>query len=207
MPASPIRPDPNARPEYVAAFLEIADRIASSLSRLPRRVLPIRMSVAGGAALHLCTGERVSRDVDATFSRRIALPENLEVAYRDADGAARLLYFRLRDASSSVRLRSDNERRLPWAVTLATPLASWAQLSRRYGSSPMLKRAARSRGRNRPSTACSRYRLPSLGCGACPKRVRKLSQSYARPRRSRLTERKTLIILASPRGFEPLLPP
>jgi hypothetical protein len=51
------------------------------------------MYVAGGAALHLYTGERVSRDVDATFSRRIALPENLEVAYRDADGAARLLYF------------------------------------------------------------------------------------------------------------------
>ena len=93
MPASPIQPDPNARPEYVAAFLEIVNRIAGSLSGLPRRVLPIRMYVAGGAALHLYTGERVSRDVDATFSRRIALPENLEVAYRDADGAARLLYF------------------------------------------------------------------------------------------------------------------
>ena len=39
------------------------------------------------------TGERVSKDIDATFSRRIALPEDLEVAYRDADGAARLLYF------------------------------------------------------------------------------------------------------------------
>lgn len=39
------------------------------------------------------TGERVSRDIDASFSHRIALPENLEVAYRDADGAARLLYF------------------------------------------------------------------------------------------------------------------
>src|SRR5205807_9984584 len=93
MPASPIQPDPNARPEYVAAFLEIVNRIAGSLSGLPRRVLPIRMYVAGGAALHLYTGQRVSRDIDATFSHRIALPENLEVAYRDADGAARLLYF------------------------------------------------------------------------------------------------------------------
>ena len=88
-----MRPDASARPEYVAAFLEIANRIASSLTGLPRGVLPVRMYVAGGAALHLYTGERVSRDVDATFSRRIALPENLEVAYRDADGAARLLYF------------------------------------------------------------------------------------------------------------------
>jgi hypothetical protein len=51
------------------------------------------MYVAGGAALHFHTGERVSVDVDATFSRRIALPDGLDVAYRDEDGAARLLYF------------------------------------------------------------------------------------------------------------------
>jgi hypothetical protein len=88
-----MRPDRNARPEYVAAFREIINRIASSLAGLPERALPIRMYVAGGAALHMYTGERVSRDIDATFSHRIALPENLEVAYRDADGAARLLYF------------------------------------------------------------------------------------------------------------------
>ena len=87
------RPDLRARPEYLAAFREIVNRIASSLAALPKSVLPIRMYVAGGGALHLYTGERVSRDIDATFSRRIVLPENLEVAYCDADGAARLLYF------------------------------------------------------------------------------------------------------------------
>jgi len=88
-----MRPDRNARAEYVAAFREVVNRIARPLSDLPKRALPIRMYVAGGAALHMYTGERVSRDIDASFSRRIALPENLEVAYRDADGAARLLYF------------------------------------------------------------------------------------------------------------------
>jgi len=94
MPALRMRPpDPSARPEFVAAFREIVDRIGQSLAGLPQRARPIRMYVAGGAALHLYTGERVSRDIDATFSGRIALPENLEVAYRDADGAARLLYF------------------------------------------------------------------------------------------------------------------
>jgi Nucleotidyltransferase of unknown function (DUF6036) len=51
------------------------------------------MYVAGGAALHFHVGERVSEDIDAAFSRRIALPEDLEVAYRDADGAAQGLYF------------------------------------------------------------------------------------------------------------------
>lgn len=88
-----MRPDRRSRPEYVAAFGEIAARIASSLASVPRKVLPIKMYVAGGAALHFYTGERVSRDVDAAFSHRIALPENLDVAYRDADGAARLLYL------------------------------------------------------------------------------------------------------------------
>jgi hypothetical protein len=87
-----MRPD-TARPEYVAAFTEIAARIAKPLSTLPKRTLPIRMYVAGGAALHFYTGERTSRDVDASFSHRILLPEDLEVSYRDADGAARLLYF------------------------------------------------------------------------------------------------------------------
>jgi hypothetical protein len=93
MPASRMRPNRNARPEYVAAFRQIADRIRQSLAGLPQGALPVRMYVAGGAALHFYTGERVSRDVDAAFSRRIALPEGLDVSYRDADGAARLLYF------------------------------------------------------------------------------------------------------------------
>ncbi len=88
-----MRPDRNSRPEYIAAFREIVNRIAAPLNGLPRRILPVRMFVAGGAALHLYTGERVSRDIDATFSHRVALPDNLEVAYKDADGSARLLYF------------------------------------------------------------------------------------------------------------------
>jgi len=82
-----------ARPEYVAAFAEIAARIARSVQNLPRRSLPVRMHVTGGAALHFYTGERVSQDIDAAFSRRLALPEDLDVAYRGADGAAQLLYL------------------------------------------------------------------------------------------------------------------
>lgn len=88
-----MRPDSKARSEYVAAFREIVARISAALANLPSTALPIRMYVAGGAALHFYTGERVSRDIDAVFSRRIALPEDLDIAYRDADGAARLLYF------------------------------------------------------------------------------------------------------------------
>lgn len=88
-----MRPESYTHPRYVAAFRELAARIAASLRDVAHSALPIRMYVAGGAALHFHTGERVSVDVDATFSRRIALPDGLDVAYRDEDGAARLLYF------------------------------------------------------------------------------------------------------------------
>lgn len=88
-----MRPESYTQREYVAAFRELASRIAASLTDVTRDALPIRMYVAGGAALHFHTGERVSVDVDAVFSRRIALPDRLDVAYRDPDGAARLLYF------------------------------------------------------------------------------------------------------------------
>ncbi len=88
-----MRADRHARPQYLAAFREIAQRIAASLAPLPKRTLPIRMYVAGGAALHFYLGERISHDIDAAFSRRIALPDNLEVAYRDVDGATQLLFF------------------------------------------------------------------------------------------------------------------
>jgi hypothetical protein len=88
-----VQPDRHVRPQFLAAFREIAARIAGTLAHLPKRALPVRMYVAGGAALHLYTGQRLSDDIDASFSHRIALPENLEVAYEGADGTAQLLYF------------------------------------------------------------------------------------------------------------------
>ena len=51
------------------------------------------MYVAGGVASHFYTAARRTDDVDATFSHRMLLPENLEISYRDTDGKARLLYF------------------------------------------------------------------------------------------------------------------
>jgi hypothetical protein len=102
-----MRPSTHARPEYVAAFRDLVNRIAASIEGLPKRALPIRMFVAGGAALHFYTGERVSEDIDAAFSHRIALPRDLEVYYRDADGTARLLYFD-RQYSDTLGLMHEN---------------------------------------------------------------------------------------------------
>lgn len=87
-----MRPEKHGHPGYVAAFGELMQRVARSLEGSPRRLLPVRAYVAGGAALHFYTGARVSRDIGASWSRPVALPDNLQVAYRDVDGAARVLY-------------------------------------------------------------------------------------------------------------------
>ncbi|WP_051246921.1 DUF6036 family nucleotidyltransferase [Thermomonas fusca] len=88
-----MQPELHARPQYLAALAEIARRIAASLANVAPQALPIRMYIAGGSALHLYTGSRVTRDVDAAFSHRIALPDDLEVSYPAEDGNAALLYF------------------------------------------------------------------------------------------------------------------
>jgi hypothetical protein len=53
-PAKQMRPDPGARPDYIAAFRELVNRIGASLAGLPKRAPPVHMYVAGSAAL-TCT--------------------------------------------------------------------------------------------------------------------------------------------------------
>jgi len=80
------------QPGYLAAFTEIMKRIEKGLgSGRPHR--HVIACVAGGAALHFYTGTRVTRDIDASFNARLILPPDLRVAYRDADGGPRMLYF------------------------------------------------------------------------------------------------------------------
>jgi hypothetical protein len=88
------RPAPTLKADagYLKAFTELMKRIENALGKR-RPAKPVVVCVAGGAALHLYTGSRVSKDIDATIFARFLPPENLEVSYRDADGHARLLYF------------------------------------------------------------------------------------------------------------------
>jgi len=86
--APPLRADP----AYLKAFAEIMRRIEHALGKR-EGAKPVVVCVAGGAALHLYTGSRVSKDVDAKVMARFLPPDDLEVSYRDADGHARLLYF------------------------------------------------------------------------------------------------------------------
>jgi hypothetical protein len=90
-----MRPDSKVRPEFLAALTELLTLVIQSLQSVARRALPVKMYLAGGTAVHLYTAARVSRDVDAVFSRRIAIPAGLQAPYRDADGATRYLYFDL----------------------------------------------------------------------------------------------------------------
>jgi hypothetical protein len=82
-----------ASSEYQKAFNEVLARVQESLKGSQPRVFPIRMYIAGGAALHLLTGARVTEDIDASFSKRVLLPQDIEVSYRDPDGRARLMYL------------------------------------------------------------------------------------------------------------------
>ena len=89
-----MKPDKGVGQEYLQAFAQIVEHVASKLAKSDPRNLPIKMYVAGGAALYLTTGARVSEDIDATFSQRLFLGDkDIELSYRDADGKARLLYL------------------------------------------------------------------------------------------------------------------
>ena len=82
-----------ASDDYHAAFESLLRRVQQRLAEIPASALPIRMYIAGGAALHIHTGSRVTMDVDATFSRRVLFADDLSVSWRDDDGRARALYL------------------------------------------------------------------------------------------------------------------
>jgi hypothetical protein len=81
-----------ALPAYIAALADIARHVQRAIGKPPESGA-VRMIIAGGTAVHCYTGVRVSRDVDAVFSHRIAIERDYAAAWRDPDGAARALYL------------------------------------------------------------------------------------------------------------------
>jgi hypothetical protein len=73
------QPSTAADPAFLRALAEIAGRIASTLTATNPERLPVRMYLAGGAAMHYYTGSRSTEDLD--------------VYYVNARGEHRLLYF------------------------------------------------------------------------------------------------------------------
>ena len=86
-------PDLKPHPAYAEAFAEVMRRVQKALG--PGKLAkPVVAAVAGGAALHFYTGGRISRDIDASLLARVLLdPADLRVAYKDADGGVKVLYY------------------------------------------------------------------------------------------------------------------
>ena len=75
---------------YLGAIRALVSKIEASLPKLDE---PVKMYIAGGAAVYFYTAYRVSADVDAIFSKRLLLPEEVEVVWQGEDGKPRLLYL------------------------------------------------------------------------------------------------------------------
>lgn len=110
-------PELRTDPAYLKAFAEIMKRIEQSLGRNAAGK-PVVVCVAGGAALHLYTGSRVSKDIEAKVMARFLPPSNLEVSYRDSDGHPRVLYF---DTQYNDTYRLLHEAAYDDAVPIAVP--------------------------------------------------------------------------------------
>lgn len=80
-----------ADPAYVEAFKTLVHRLLRSAK--VKADEPIEMYLAGGAAMHFYTGARMTDDVDAAFNRKLLVPPDLAVIYRDSEGKARSVYF------------------------------------------------------------------------------------------------------------------
>jgi len=81
-------------PELTAALSRVLDKIDGTVRGGDYRGPPIVMYVAGGLAVNYYCGSRYTEDIDASFSKRIALAENdLTETYLRADGSSAILYF------------------------------------------------------------------------------------------------------------------
>lgn len=54
---------------------------------------PLQVYLAGGMAVHLYTGQRVTGDVDAEFAGRVILPQDLAVVVTLEDGEEQVVYL------------------------------------------------------------------------------------------------------------------
>ncbi|SRR6266508_412629 len=107
-----LRISKRADPAYVEAFRTLIQRLLRSAGSKE----PIAMYLAGGAAMHFYTGARMTDDVDAVFNRKLLVPADLAVIYRDAEGKARSVFFDVNYNETYALLHEDaheNALRLP----------------------------------------------------------------------------------------------
>jgi len=78
---------------YRDAVSRLMKSIEAAVADVDAAQLPLRVVIAGGAAAFLHTGVRTSRDIDASLSLRVHLPNDLEEAYVDRDGEPASVYL------------------------------------------------------------------------------------------------------------------
>lgn len=74
----------------------LAKALAQLLSKLEAHLQldrPLAMYLAGGMAVHLYTGERVTTDIDAEYGMRVAIPADLVIEVDLEDGRHETVYF------------------------------------------------------------------------------------------------------------------
>ena len=67
----------------------------------------VQVYLAGGMAAHLYTAQRMSEDIDAEFSARLALPQDLVVETTLEDGSPQLIYLDTNYNSSFALMHED----------------------------------------------------------------------------------------------------
>ena len=75
---------------FLEAISALIDKIEKSIEGYP---FDIKMTLVGGAAMHLYCGSRYTEDVDAFFSKKILFPEDVSVYYKKDDGNTCMLYL------------------------------------------------------------------------------------------------------------------
>ena len=78
---------------YVDAVARLFKRIEPLLEGVDDKLLPLGVYIAGGAAAFFHAGSQASRDIDASFSLRVQLPDDLEETYIDRDGSPASVYL------------------------------------------------------------------------------------------------------------------
>ncbi|MCP5197908.1 MAG: hypothetical protein H6974_14155 [Gammaproteobacteria bacterium] len=110
-----------ASSHYGQAVLQLFARIGAILPATLAE--PVRAILVGGAAVHVLTRARISKDVEAIFSRRILLPQDLLIRYTDEQGLPRQLAYDYNYFSELGLLHPDAEQdAIPLGAVGSAPL-------------------------------------------------------------------------------------
>ena len=88
----------------------LAQGLRELLKQLEERLSlakPLTMYLAGGMAVHLYTSERVTTDVDAEYSARVHIPDDVMVTINLEDGTPQVIYLDKNYNSSFALMHED----------------------------------------------------------------------------------------------------